>query len=442
MSPSAEDTPGSTRLLPNLVANAWPLVIILSFVFILMAFLDQGETVTGDPFGGDQWELRVGFYKRGLDEREYFEDAGGEASKEQLVFKLRKALKANNGRLNDLYYGDFGDLLERLESGAIDVAGELSPIEYVDNYRRYNFSPLVGIEYNDKAFYHSILFVRGGVDFCEQVGRDNVRLIVDSTTSRERQILYSDDEGSASGYYYPLSYLLEHDISESRAKRLPLDADIFLKVLELGKPSEPNEKNGQNNGTATQPTERRECAADRNRSRFVAGFLADFRLDKYEKQVECRQEWNKWRVEHKGSSDLQTEWKEDPKSKDCKKPWEIDDSFSNCTKALRVDKSDPIPNGVFVVSNVFRKKFGKERLAALIGVWKTVRPVGKPGSKITGWRSGVERDLKLVELHMRKVDQARLLRHGYQKYVAISIVVLIVLVSAVTLLVMGRGETA
>ena len=135
--------------------------------------------------------------------------------------------------------------------------------------------------------------------------------------------------------------------------------------------------------------------------RYIAGFLADFRLDRYKK---------KYREE------------------------------TNYYEPLIIDKSDPIPNGVFVISNAAANK-NEAQMEEIVRIWKTVRPVqvgGDNGPEITSWRTGVERDLDLVEYHKDKVDYYKLYRQNYSVWLAITIAVLVIVLSVISYAYMRR----
>jgi hypothetical protein len=122
-------------------------------------------------------------------------------------------------------------------------------------------------------------------------------------------------------------------------------------------------------------------------------------------------------------------------------------ALAECASPLIIDRSDPIPNGVFVMSTEFKKRISPENLRALRQRWKSVRnhpvdPAGK--TKITGWRERVERDLDLVEYHRDYVEYTKALENDRETLVTVTIVVFIIVLGgmALALRTLGGKEQA
>ncbi len=385
MSSSRGDDATASQLLSNVRMNAWPLLIISAFAFVFTSFLTQGQRAPGAPEERPRATIRLGLCKPGSTPT-YFKT---------LESELTKALtRGNKYEVKVSYAGDMDELCKQLRSDEVDVAGEFTPIEYVNRYRTSRFSPLVSIEYENTAYYRSILFVPhratvGAYTFVDEPGVDNLATIRDMISECNALVVHREKaSASASGYYYPRSHLLDHDIEFKHTQSLNSDDQIFLDVL---------------------------TKKDNN---LVAGWLADFRFKARKERID--EERQKRRDGEEG---------EQPE-------------FADCADPFVVDKSDPIPHGVFVVSDSFRNNPAVD-LPELIGIWKTVRGVrvgeGGKGPEITGWRTGVEGDLERVEFHKNKVYYAEKLASGREWLLAVVVVILILLISGVTLFVTKRS---
>jgi hypothetical protein len=80
-------------------------------------------------------------------------------------------------------------------------------------------------------------------------------------------------------------------------------------------------------------------------------------------------------------------------------------------------------------------------LPNLVGIWKTVRNVGvgePETAKITGWRSGVERELTMVEYHRNRVRYAAVEERGLARITAIVLVTVVALLSGAAFFLIRR----
>jgi len=352
-------------------------MIVFLSVITVGAFMLKQSTPSIETLQ-DKFSLVIGLYKAEKDEKEYFS-------------ALIKALEAKeisalfNPRFK--YYSDLEELCDDMLDGKVDIAGELSPIEYVKNYRAYKFKPFLGIEYDGRAFYHAVFFAPNDATlfihhFEEKPGHDNLKLVKSllEDLKYDAKILFLGKKSSTSGYYYPRSYFIDQKIRFAWTKAFNNHENIYKEVLK--KDGKQDLKNSE-------------------AKRYIAGFLADFRL-KYYKDKYCKE--------------------------------------TNCYEPLIIDKSDPIPNGVFVISNAAANK-NEAQMEEIVRIWKTVRPVqvgGDKGPKITSWRTGVERDLDLVEYHKDKVDYYKLYKQNYSVWLATTIAVLVIVLSVISYAYMRR----
>jgi hypothetical protein len=126
---------------------------------------------------------------------------------------------------------------------------------------------------------------------------------------------------------------------------------------------------------------------------------------------------------------------------------ETNERLVKCGDPIVVDRSDPIPHGVFVISDHFRKKLTEDQYQELLGKWKTVTEAdvmlsSGAGPRISGWREGVESDLAIVEQHVSKVRYHQIWSQSHTRILASIIVACIIVLSAVALFVLHRAEAA
>lgn len=347
-------------ILNNITRNKQSLLIICISVIVFFAFSIKES---GSPNNiKTSHTLKLGLYI----------DDGNKKSKEYYSH-LIKTLQSTNienslGQLEIKHYKNIDAVCSAFKNGEIEIAGELSPIEYVFKSSECGFRPFLGLEYNNKTYYRSIFFSADGVNRFEEIfkneaGYDNLKKIQDlldedkSRVGREAALALHKSF-STSGYYYPRSYLIDKNINPDRRHEISSHEDIYRNVLE-------KTENNQ----------------------FLGGFLADFRYDKY------------------------------------KKKYKDDAAYST---PFIIDKSDPIPNGVFVISKKLMANKNVD-LVKIKRIWKTMRDIDLvDGPKITGWRDGVKRDLALVEKHKNKVDYYFLYKKNHQIYTAIFIAIIVV----------------
>jgi ABC-type phosphate/phosphonate transport system substrate-binding protein len=311
-------------IIRNIRDNAPSLGVILFAGFIFLAFSARDSTVLKKEQRPEFLNFTVGFYKDGGDR------AGSGAYFEALRKELELAFHGH-GRVEFKVYGTCEQLCEALRDDSIQIGGELSPIEYTENYDDYGFQPLVGIEYGGQAHYYSVLFVPDGQDkevgnHKFEQGQDNVGYLKCLLDNYDRyQIAYVNDRSSASGYMYPRSYLLHHGFDQRNCQPLKSGSDIYRRVLDLD-----------------------------TDSGCIAGFVAEFRFKGYQR---C---------------DTISDTACDTSHIECRFPGD------RYARPIIIDKSDPIPNGVFVISNRFshdRTRISESGLAALIRIWKTIKEV-------------------------------------------------------------------
>lgn len=346
-------------------------MIILLSVVIFVVFTLKQNAQSEDSTKSD-FILTIGLYK--ANERNvnlYFSSISKE---------LKEVLDKYFKDVRFKHFTDIDSLCKEINNGSVHIAGEFSPIEYIERWKSYRFKPLVGIEYNDKPFYHSVLFVplkacRIGHTFEKKVGRDHLADLKRLLSKEDCKIVHLKKTDSTSGYYYPRSYLIDQDIVRENTTTLDEYESIFQTVLK----KDPENKN-------------------------IAGFMADFRLNTLTEKYFSEKE-------------------DAPKNAEYDKP-------------LIIDKSDPIPNGVFVISNALAGN-PNFNLKLLTRRWKSVRPVSvlkydndekknKKVAEISGWRTGVDRDLALVAQHKNKVFYYDIVREKYPVYLAITIAVLVI----------------
>jgi ABC-type phosphate/phosphonate transport system substrate-binding protein len=356
---------GILRYYKNIKDNFWPLTIIALFIIIFAAFLIRGSPQAEEE-KKDKHSLTIGFYKQGEDEEVYFE-------------KLKAGLEAALGNHFDVTFrhrSSLTSMCEEIRDGKLDIAGEFSPIEFVTHYKEYKFEPLVGIEYDESAYYHTYFFVlKGelvhGYVFEEKPGVDYLQIVKNMLKdNKDCAIAHLASEDSTSGFHYPRSFLIDNDIDPGRTKRLQKHRDIYEKVLR---------RKGDH--------------------KYIAGFLAGFRIERFKKDFE-------------------------------------QDKYG---EPLIVDKTDPIPNGVFVIAKA-KKNDKNLQLDKLIRLWKSIRNVEVGhGTKITGWRTRMERDLNVVEEHWNKVRYYDLYKKYHQPVLAIVVVIMVIAISVFAYLYLKRS---
>ncbi len=393
--------------------NLWSLVVIGIFNLIFIAILSI-EVLTSDKKNKDKEaenvpELKIGFYKPNQDEKEYFKN---------LISELKNTL--GNDNVIPKYFSNLKHMCGELKDGNIDIAGELSPIEYVKYCKKYRFEPFLGIEYNNKSFYRSILFMPKDLKIDGKIftGKTGPRLdyIEDIGKLIEKydcKIAYLDDRDSTSGYYYALSFLIDNNINIYRdAKALNKYDDIYKAVLEKSEDH-----------------------------KFVAGFITDFRYDKLKDKEEGYTKYET--VLRKSGEDteiarfetgsrynnlLEVIKADERKEGDREK---YKDKYDKYYDPFIVDKSSPIPNGVFVISNISKKRKGLE-IDKLVRLWKSVSPVQlKGGPKITGWRTDMAKDLEHVKKVKNKVNYY--FHFGDKREAVLSIIIIVVVIMASTI---------
>lgn len=358
------------------------------------------------------YELIIGFYKPNQDEKEYFKN---------LISELKNTL--GNDNVIPKYFSNLKHMCGELKDGNIDIAGELSPIEYVKYCKKYRFEPFLGIEYNNKSFYRSILFMPKdlkidgkiftgktgpGLDYIEDIGK----LI----EKYDCKIAYLGDKDSTSGYYYPLSFLIDSNINIYRdAKALNEYDDIYKAVLEKSEDH-----------------------------KFVAGFITDFRYDKKlnDKKLKDKEEgYTKYEtVLRKSGEDTEIARFETDSRYDnllevikADERREVDrekykDKYDKYYDPFIVDKSSPIPHGVFVIS----KKRKGLKIDKLVRLWKSVKDVQlNRGLVITGWRTDVVKDLEHVKKVKNKVNYY--FHFGDKRQVVLSIIIIVVVIMTSTI---------
>ena len=350
---------GAEQIVKNLRLNLQSLGIILVFMVGYVAFATKSD-LSSNP-AQKQRPITVGLFK------DIDEDVLGYFW--ELTNKLRPVLESECESVDFVPFNELDQLCDRLKKGEIDIAGELTPIQYVENYAENGFKPFLGIEYDGSPYYHSVLFAPNDVDdrfnitLKDMPGRDNLETIINLIRKHNCTIALKE-RPSTSGYYYPISYLLDKgiDLSDIKDKRKELKDHkrIYREVLIK------NPKNA-----------------------FIAGFLANYRFRRY---------------------------KEDPNS--------VFLDGEDYYEPFIIDKSDPIPNGVFVISKRAIEELDEDKL---IRIWKTVQNI--PNPSITGWRSNVERDLKLVEQHRNRVYYAERFSQKYPLLLATFIATMVVLMS-------------
>lgn len=356
------------NVINNINKNRQSLLIIFLSAFVFFAFSAKGSfekaSIDTPPA-----IITVGLHL-----------SGSEKLPEEYYKELDIALKSKNigdkiGVIKVVYLGNLDAVCDALKSGDIDIAGEISPIEYVRNYSNYEFKPFLGIEYNNKTHYQSVFFSvnddRFNNKFKDDLGYDNLEIIKSLLKNKRTNAVLAVQSGdSTSGYYYPRSYMIDENINHRRTHKFKAHKDIFNHVLRIS----------ENN-------------------RFVGGFIADWRYKNYEKEI----------TEKRGIYNSQYKY----------------------STPFILDKSDPIPNGVFVMSKKFYKSTSGEEMERIRRVWKTIRKIQlKGGPLITGWRSGVEKDLGQVEYHKNKVDYYYLYKNNHTVYMAIFVAIVVIVMCA------------
>ncbi len=356
-------------IIANINKNRQSLFIIClaAVVFFAFSLKGSGAKIEDTPPS----TIKIGLYKEGSGKtpEEYYA---------KFVAAIQsKSIERQIGKVEVDFYGNLDAICDDLKQGQINIAGEISPIEYVKNYSKCAFKPFLGIEYSNKSYYQSVFFAandveRFGENFRDEIGHDNLHKIKSLLKDRlNRSVLAVQSTDSTSGYYYPRSYMIDEGIDHNRTHKFKGHGDIFLNVLRK-----------------------------KEDNRFVGGFLADWRYAIYKNDI----------AEKKGI---------------------YDDKFEYAMPFI-IDKSDPIPNGVFVISKTLTDKASASEIHKIKRIWKTIRDIKLDGGPtITGWRHGVEKDLDLVEYHKNKVDYYYLYKSKHQVYLAIFIAILVLVMCAV-----------
>jgi ABC-type phosphate/phosphonate transport system substrate-binding protein len=387
------------RLLDNLRANAWQLVTIGAFAAVLFAFLvsdlARTEPDDGDPceaIAGEHVVLKIGLWKKSQPAREFFRP---------LVDRLKDAL----GGVYTVETEDLagtGDLCAKLSRGEIHVAGELSPVEYLKVKSSCRVEPFLGIEYNGSPYYHSILFVARDREFKltkfkDALGVNYLQAISDIVERYPTMKIarLHEDSGSASGYWYPRSFLI-HNQMKTQGYPLFEEEEIIKRVL----------------------------GRDTN-NEYIAGFVADYILNAMT-PADCKSQEE---VDANTPAGCKPEKEADPERR-------LDPKEFHCP--VQVDKSDPILNGLFVMTKDKRTQ-AVLKVPCLRGLWKTLRPIKlKPGSEITDWRAGVEHDLRLVERHYEKVKYSHIDEDERARTLAVVLAGMVILMSALATVYLRR----
>ncbi len=369
-------------VLRNIKDNRMPLLAIAMFSLVF-AVKGPGQDSTPDSSGRSEGgDIIIGLYKEGKDSKEYF--SGLRAKVEEAA-----SVPGCEFRFVFDYYNSQNKFCKALEDGEIHIGGELKPIQYVRNYEDHGFSAFIGIEYNGEPYYRSVLFAADTETDCDcgirdKPGVDNVAIIgsildaADSVGADRGIALRVKQSESTSGYYYPRSYMIDHGLKASGVKELSSEALIYEKALK--RPS-------TNSSAVSRAGD--DCHGE---GAYVAGFMAEYLYKAYRKDS-------------------------------------VRFPDSAYYRPFVIDMSDPIPNGVFAMSGDFAKS-DDDRVERLRRFWKTLRPI--ENSQITGWRSGVERDLELVQAHYRNVTYFDGSAHNYRMYLSMTIAGLMLLVFTVS----------
>ncbi len=392
----------------NIKDNFWPLTFIVGFICLFAIFLSRGSP-TGEEKEIVKMDLKIGFYKPGdIDEEDYFEN---------LITELNKAL----GTYYEIeftcynYLEGKGGMGEDIKNGKIHIAGELSPIEYNKYFKKYKFNAFLGIDYNGHSFYRSLFFVPQ-IEFKEEqkeleedkvksfigektVGRDYIADVKRLLEENEKEIVCLNDKNSTSEFYYPKCFMIDNDIGSCNVAYVSEHKFVFNKVLKK---------------------------TVKDEHKFIAGFLADFRYYNYFKK-QCKCVWHLQVYNNPlsvyGLDILANYQYYIGRVIDYYNLFCTEDYY----KPLVIYKSDPIPNGVFVISKA-KENDHKLDVKRVIRLWKGIEDVKLPtGSKITGWYTGLDKYLKVVEEIQNRVDaNESVIKHPKPIYFSIITVILII----------------
>jgi ABC-type phosphate/phosphonate transport system substrate-binding protein len=357
----------------NIKANRAPLLMIVAAAVVLGVFGIRGWAESEDAMacGGS---ITIALFKEGRTNSYYaeFQDS------------LEQALERNGWQVRFALDLSRQQVMDSLQSGEIHIAGEFSPLNYIENYERYEFQPFLALEYNRQSYYHSILFAPDRVNrpprghfLVDEIGSDNLGTILSALSpDGEGYIAIARDSGSTSGHLYPKSFLISNGVGTDRVKAEFDHNGIWQAVLDT---------------------------TLRNNT-FVGGFIADFRF----RQITSKSTF---------------------------------DSTKYATP-FELDKSDPIPQGLFVISNKAASNTDLH-IQCLTRVWKTVRNIAfdcDTNSMLTGWRTGVERDLNLVQDHFDKVKYYKQYTSHDLMYLSVGIALLMIMVSVLSYAYLSKLE--
>lgn len=338
-------------------------IFFVGFVFISETNLNE---VLGRVKASKPTKVKIGLYRRAKGAFEYF----GEL-KEGLI----EGFAESDFDLEFTQYTTVEELTEALRRDDLMIAGELSAIEYVDLIDKGGFSPFLSLEYDEQTFYRSYMFVPEGapvivpkdspVESAEMIpipGEEYLTLVLWALKDGGYWIAHPDGDMSASGYVYPLAFLYKLDISDGPIQPLADYKEVYEKVLTF------------------------------NNNKMIAGIMADYQL-KYLQETKERIE-RCWSDENK-------KW---PLKKRLDRLVETEDKmfyarFGDCAPPLVIERLDPIPHGLFVISNKASQTLTPELKKKLQRVWKTIDDVTVGGSAITGWRIPIDHDYWLVKSH-------------------------------------------
>ncbi len=486
-----------SHIISSIRKNLWPLLAVGFVIAIAYAYLMKENAKVLDqlekklPNGS---VLTIGLYKKDYPSADFF--ATLQTRLKEAFLEGSYALdNADDIGFSDIAFKEFAnldDLCKAMLLGEVDIAGELSPIEYVNKYRTCSFQPFLGMEYNGNAYYYSYLFApndgsvikaeSGYETWPDLKGFNFIRRLRQLLSLRRMneftQIAISSKDLSASGHYYPKAYLVRHNIGLDAAKGFNDDNTIFKTVL-LGrhkKAYEQQEEKPTKSDTTTK-------TSARVGNRYIAGFIANFKFCSNIRKIFPQQaaHYEKYWCANRGGSKKST--KEDaiqqypstleatdsqktlakttakPKTEIRDKAGEgnlpgkindVPDKPEVCNKTqtpqkefcyhlpLLLDKSPPIPNGVFVISKRASEK--SFNLPTIKTIWKTLNDVPvltwsdskqkfSGDSIITGWRDEVIGDLMLVEQQKRTVDNHQAITNNYRAMLVILLVLAILILS-------------
>ena len=127
------------RIFRHIKLNALPLFFILTFTSLFILVF-RGDLQRQMQEKDEAKQLVIGFFKKDKLEQEYFGT---------LKTRLQNVFGAHTDRydLKFIYYPNIKAMINDLKTGALHIAGELSPIDYAEYRQRYDFSSFLGINY-------------------------------------------------------------------------------------------------------------------------------------------------------------------------------------------------------------------------------------------------------------------------------------------------------